>query len=244
MKYKNITAFLLGVFVAGLLWQYYLKPKYLIKSGDEEALSAIQMADIAALNEATAEIEGEVLFKDYGENAEFKNDIINNSSGGEEEFEFHSTANREPDFFEQASRPEPKESKIIIENDAPVMHPDSILKVQPSEEFDSADLPNRITMISAPVKFTEISSGKDYTAYKKANPGDYPEVNFKKDRIVFVESDSALSNGFFEIRDYTENENDVTVNYKVNILGAAKRPEEAPYVIIPLGKPVVLKQVK
>ncbi|MDD6173361.1 MAG: hypothetical protein PUB86_03635 [Elusimicrobia bacterium] len=244
MKYKNITAFLLGVFVAALLWQYYLKPKYLIKSGDEETLYAIHQADIAALNEATAEIDGEVLFKDYGESAEFKNDIINNSTGEDEEFEFHSTANREPDFFEQASRPEPKESKIIIDNEDPVMHPDAISKGQPVEEFDSADLPNRITMISAPVKFTEISSDKDYKAYKKANPADYPSVNFKKDRIIFVESDSALSNGFFEIKDYTANDNDVTVNYRVNILGAAKRPEEAPYIIIPLGKPVVLKQVK
>lgn len=244
MKYKNITAFLLGVFVAALLWQYYLKPKYLIKSGDEETLYAIHQADIAALNEATAEIDGEVLFKDYGESAEFKNDIINNSAGEDEEFEFHSTANREPDFFEQASRPEPKESKIIIDNEDPVMHPDAISKGQPVEEFDSADLPNRITMISAPVKFTEISSDKDYKAYKKANPADYPSVNFKKDRIIFVESDSALSNGFFEIKDYTANDNDVTVNYRVNILGAAKRPEEAPYIIIPLGKPVVLKQVK
>lgn len=244
MKYKNITAFLLGVFVAGLLWQYYLKPKYLIKNGDEETLSAIQMADIAALNEATAEIEGEVLFKDYGEGAEFKNDIINNSSGEAEEFEFHSTANREPDFFEQAARPKPKETKIIIDNEEPVMNPDLISKGETGEASDSADLPNRITMISAPVKFTEISSAKDYKAYKEANPGDYPSVNFKKERIIFVESASSLSNGFFEIKDYTENDNDITVNYKVNILGAGERPERAPYVIVPAGKAIVLKQVK
>ncbi len=245
MKYRNITALLLGIFVAGLLWEYYLKPKYQIKMGDEEVMSAIARADIAALNEATAEIEGEVLFKDYGQGAEFKNDIINNSSGEEEEFDFHSTANRQPDFFEQASRPAPKTTKIILDNDSPVMNPEDISSEQGLAQADSTDLPNRITMIRAPARFTVVSSAADYKKYKAENKGEYPSVDFKKERIVFVESDSALSNGFFEVSDYEDGPEKLTVKYRVNIFGADKRDGRAPYIIIPAGdKEVAIEQIK
>ncbi|WP_428065724.1 hypothetical protein [Candidatus Proelusimicrobium volucris] len=245
MKYRNITALLLGVFVAGLLWEYYLKPKYQIKMGDEEVLSAIAQADIAALNEATAAIEGEVLFKDYGEGAEFKNDIINNSSGETEEFDFHSTANRKPDFFEQAAMPLKKTTKIILEDDSPVMNPEDIAAEQGVALADSTELPNRITMIRAPARFSLISSAADYKKYKAENKGEYPSVDFKKERIVFVESDSMLSNGFFQVADYEDTPDKIIVRYRVNIFGAEKRDGRAPYIIIPFGdKKVAIEQIK
>lgn len=245
MKYRNITALLLGVFVAGLLWEYYLKPKYQIKSGDAEVLSAIERADIAALNEATAEIEGEVLFKDYGAGVEFKDDIINNSSGEAEEFDFHSTANRQPDFFEQAARPPKKTTKIILEDDSPVMNPEDIALEQDLAPADSTELPNRITMIRAPARFSLISSAADYKKYKAENKGEYPSVDFKKERIVFVESDSMLSNGFFQVADYEDTPDKIIVRYRVNIFGADKRDGRAPYLIIPSGeKEVSIEQIK
>lgn len=245
MKYRNITAFLLGLFVAGLLWEYYLKPKYQIKMGDEDVLSAIERADRAALNEATEAIAGEVLFKDYGEGAEFKNDIINNSSGEEEEFDFHSAANKEPDIFEKASRPSERDTEIILDNDSPVMDPDNIAKGQGEPQTDSAELPNRITMISAPARFTVIENAAEYRKYQALNKGEYPKVDFGRERVVFVESDSSLSNGFFETADYEESEGKITVNYRVNIFGADKRDGRAPYIIIPAdAQEIAIKQIK
>ena len=38
MKYHNIIALCLGIFVAALLWQYYLWPKYQVKTEKSETL--------------------------------------------------------------------------------------------------------------------------------------------------------------------------------------------------------------
>lgn len=243
MKYKNIISFLLGLLVAGLLWEYYLKPKYLIKQGDTQTLEAIRQADMQALDESTAETEGEVLFKDYGDEVSY-GQYIGAPDEQDEDFDFHSKANKEENFFEQAARERSKGLGVVISKESPVVYPEDISVPQIQQEAAPEET-DRITMISAPVKFTVITNDKDYLAYQKENEGKYPKVNFKTERLVFVESDSALSNGFFEIKDYVETPENITVNYKVNILGASERPLQAPYLFVPPGdKPVVIKQVK
>ncbi len=245
MNKKNIISFILGLICAGLLWEYYLKPKYQIKSGDAQALEDIRQADIQALNEATAEIDGEVLFKDYGDDdIDMPESSLAGIADKDDDFDFHSKANKELDFYEQAARQPNKGLGVIVAGEDPVVYPEeiSVPKVEPQAVQEGSD---RISMISAPVKFTLINNNKDYLAYQQENDGDYPKVDFKKNRIVFVESDSALSHGFFETKDYTETPENITVNYKVNILGASKRPLQAPYLLIPSGdKPVVIKQVR
>lgn len=244
MKYKNITAFLLGLLAAGLLWQYYLKPKYLIKKGDGETIAAIHRADIEALNKATQEIEGEVLFKDYGEAQEPAiNERINNGAETEEEFEFHSTANKEENFFEQAARPRKKDADIYIGKENSVMYPSSIDKhIKDNGEDLSSE---RISMIVIPAQSVIISAEQDYRAYQKAHSGTYEPVDFTKNRIVFVESADALSNGFFQIKEFEEQDDKIKVYYKVNIFGVGDRPEQAPSILVPSGsKPVEIQQVK
>ena len=244
MTNKNIIAFCLGLLAAALLWQYYLKPKYLLKAGDEEAIAAIHRTDIETLNQATQEIGGEVLFEDYGDAAE--NDIgrrINEGTSAEDDFEFNSTANKEEDIFAQAARPKKKKADIRIDTEDAVMYPSAI---KPSKNAEDLDLSSeRISMIVAPSKAVVISTPAEYVNYQKANAGKYDTVDFSRYRIVFVESDSALSNGFFEIKNYEEQPDKITVFYKVNILGVSERPEQAASILVPAGeKPVVIKQVK
>lgn len=244
MKYRNITALLLGILAAGLLWEYYLKPKYLIKTGDEETLSAIHRADIDALNKATQKIEGEVLFKDYGDALEPAiNERINNGITENEEFEFHSAANKEETFFDQAARPRKKDTNIYIGKDDAVMYPSGL---QQELKDNSGDLSSeRISMIIVPAQSVVISAEQDYQMYQKAHKGTYQPVDFNKNRIVFVESADSLSNGFFEIKDFEEQDDKITIHYKVNIFGVGDRPEQAPSILVPSGdKPVEIKQVK
>jgi len=244
MKYKNITALLLGILAAGLLWQYYLKPKYLIKTGDEETLAEIHRADIEALNNATNEIEGEVLFRDYGEAQDTPiNERINNGMDTEEEFEFHSTANKEETFFEQAARPRKKDTDIYIDKENLVMYPSAI---DGHVKNNGQDLSSeRISMIVVPAQSVIISAQQDYQAYQKAHNATYEPIDFTKNRIVFVESAGSLSNGFLQIKDFEEQEDKIKVYYKVNIFGVSDRPEQAPSILVPAGqKPVEIQQVK
>lgn len=244
MTNKNVIAFCLGLLAAGLLWQYYLKPKYLLKTGDEETLAAIHRTDIETLNKATQEVGGEVLFEDYGDAVE--DDIskrINEGTSVEDEFEFHSTANRQEDIFEQAARPKKKRADIRIEAEDAVMYPSAIKQAGSAEELDLSS--ERISMIVAPAKAVIISNHKEYVEYQKANSGKYDTVDFSQHRIVFVESASVLSNGFFEIKNYEEQPDKITVFYKVNILGVSDRPEQPSSILVPAGtKPVEIKQVK
>ncbi|MDR0645689.1 MAG: hypothetical protein LBG46_01475 [Elusimicrobiota bacterium] len=58
MNKINFTALCLGIAAAGLLWQYYLKPKYDIKQGDVQTMLDIYEADVEALDKAATSIKG------------------------------------------------------------------------------------------------------------------------------------------------------------------------------------------
>lgn len=63
MKRNNLLFFIAGVLCAGLLWQYYLYPKYNKKVEDPQTMQALLEADKIALDEELASIPGEVLFR-------------------------------------------------------------------------------------------------------------------------------------------------------------------------------------
>jgi hypothetical protein len=114
------------------------------------------------------------------------------------------------------------------------------------EEFDPSDEDKtRFTMILAPAQYILIKDSAAYSVFKKKNKGDYPAVDFKKDMIIMLESDGILSNGFFEIAETEINEDSITVNYKLNLIGGSERGERAAYAVAPKsGKQIILKQVK
>lgn len=63
MKTNNLIALVLGLICAGLLWQYYLYPKYNKKIEDPQTMSALLEADRVAMDEELSNIPGEVLYR-------------------------------------------------------------------------------------------------------------------------------------------------------------------------------------
>jgi endo-1,4-beta-mannosidase len=63
MKTDNLIIFVAGVICAGLLWQYYLYPKYTKKVQEPKTVSDLLEADRVALDKELEKIPGEVLYR-------------------------------------------------------------------------------------------------------------------------------------------------------------------------------------
>ena len=63
MKTNNLIALTLGLICAGLLWKYYLYPKYAKKVQDPQTMSDLFAADKASMDEELANIPGELVFR-------------------------------------------------------------------------------------------------------------------------------------------------------------------------------------
>ncbi len=76
MKTNNLIALVLGLICAGLLWQYYLYPKYAKKVQDPQTMTDLFIADKAAMDEEIANTPGELLYR----SDEAPKPVIDNSS--------------------------------------------------------------------------------------------------------------------------------------------------------------------
>lgn len=252
MKRKNITAFVLGVIAAGLLWQFYLKPKYDIHTGDEETMALLHQADVDALEQATAEVPGELLYSTSQPEVK-REDLLDTSSAAPESFSFESSANKPLDPYQQAAAGDKRRAtKIVLDSNNILVKPDAAAKMpepitqEEQKISDDQQLKNRLSIIKAPVKYHLIKNQGEYDAFKKQNSGPYnAKVNFGKEMLLLLESDSKLSSGFFEIDEVIEENKTLDVYYRVNIIGTSSRQDVMPYKILSKSnKAVVLKQIK
>ena len=234
MKQHNIIALCLGIFVAALLWQYYLWPKYQLKQETPEMMALIEESAQKELEESLNSSEqGEVLF--VGEPSATE---LNNAPKKEENLVFYSQANKPKDLFEQMSQDETKKRKAIsVESDDFVLNPSSISE---EEEIYPED-DSRITML----KILVIKDEKSYKQFLKENEGLYPKVDFKKEEIAVVLSDGRFSDNFFEIVNTEITDTEIQVYYRVNLIAAAKEREQKNYKLLAnTSMPVNFIQVK
>ncbi len=255
---KNIAFFIAGVIAAALLWHFYLGPKYDIKRGDKETLDILIEADKDALNRATDNLEGEVLFNTANESEGASSENADNLSSGaimdidealpDEETNFAAMAQKPETIYEQMAKGDKRgKPQIVIEKrditvDMPIV--DEELAAT-DEEGDDSLQNSRITIIGAPVKFHVIKNEGEYSAFKKSRKGTFENIDFTKDMIVFLESDTNMSNGFFEIAEVLPQEDEVLVAYRVNIIGSSEKKDIMPYKVFEqTDKPVKFKQIK
>ena len=100
------------------------------------------------------------------------------------------------------------------------------------------------TMLTAPVRYFVIQSTDEYKKFKQKARGSYPSLDFSKQMLVVLESDSNLPDNIFETVSAEEKENTVMVNYRVNILELDKRINS--HAVLPVKKtkaPIELHQV-
>lgn len=121
-----------------------------------------------------------------------------------------------------SSQQEPQTEETIILNnlqDRALSAPrlEDIVAQDPTANLPEDTQPTSITMLSAPVKVRLIKSTDEYKEFKKIARGKYPQVDFNKQMVVVLESDSNLPDKVFEIQDVQAKDGKLLITYRVNI---------------------------
>ncbi len=138
----------------------------------------------------------------------------------------------------QQSGEKDKPASIVLEN---VQHAVVLNDQRPPRR---AEAESNITMIEAPVSAKRISSLEQYKAFKRVARGSYPTVDFAKEEVVVLESQSNLPDKVFEIVEIIPQQDQVKVMYRVNVFGLDQKTNTHSAQKMPKTKlPVVLEQV-
>ena len=81
----------------------------------------------------------------------------------------------------------------------------------------------KITMIKAPAKYEIISSAAEYEKVKKFLALTPEQIDFSKEMLILIESAGNLNDGFFQIKDIQNKQDEIIVSYSFNIIGAKDR---------------------
>lgn len=81
----------------------------------------------------------------------------------------------------------------------------------------------KITMIKAPAKYEIISSAEEYKKVKDFLALTPEQIDFSKEMLVLIESAGNLNDGFFQIKDIQNKQDEIIVSYSFNIIGAKDR---------------------
>lgn len=79
------------------------------------------------------------------------------------------------------------------------------------------------TLIEAPVEVKRIKTLDQYKAFKTQARGSYPQADFANEEVIVLESASSLPDNVFEIVGVFPNKQNITVLYRVNVLGLDKK---------------------
>ena len=121
---------------------------------------------------------------------------------------------------------------------------ETVGSVPGDQQETAAEEDSKIAMIDAPVKYFLIKNLDEYKKFKTRARGSYPDVNFKKQMIVVLESDSNLPDNIFEIDSAAPQDGKLIVKYRVNVFDLDKKINT--HTVLPVDKtntPVELKQV-
>lgn len=118
----------------------------------------------------------------------------------------------------------PNETQSVTEPREAVDLQNVSYRVLPSPQ-DSAVMAeeSKISMIEAPVEVKLINSVEQYREFKRRARGSYPEVDFKKQQVLVLESASNLPDKAFEIVAINEENGKRLVTYRVNVFGLDKK---------------------
>ncbi len=103
---------------------------------------------------------------------------------------------------------------------------------------------SQITLIAAPVKYFLIQNTAEYKAFKNKARGSYPDVDFTKQKLIVLESDSNLPDNVFELVGAEEKDGEMLVSYRVNVFRLDKKINS--HTVLPIDttqSAIQLKQV-
>ena len=121
---------------------------------------------------------------------------------------------------------------------------DTVVPLTSLPQENEGDETSKISMIQAPVKFQTIKTLEGYKLFKQKARGKYPEVDFNKDMVILLESDSNLPDNMFEFVDVTPENDRLLVTYRVTVIGLNKKTNtHSVHVTKKTDKKIELKQV-
>lgn len=150
---------------------------------------------------------------------------------------------------EQTPRPDTSNDWLLEEAKGPVSIDRNLTgtekggMIEESSDVFATD-ESHISMIAVPVKTLLIQSQPEYRKFKTRAKGTYPQVDFSKNMLIVLESDSNLPDKVFEIRSAKEQDGKLAVEYAVNVFGLDKKINtHAVAVVKKTGAPLDLVQV-
>lgn len=109
---------------------------------------------------------------------------------------------------------------------------------------DGGQEDSNISMIVLPVTYRVIKNTQEYRQFKTQARGSYPQVNFAKQMLVVLESDSNFPDKVFEIESAKPKDGKLEVRYRVNVFGLDKKINTHSVIAVDKTQlPVELKQV-
>ncbi|XTP69499.1 hypothetical protein Dip518_001471 [Parelusimicrobium proximum] len=92
--------------------------------------------------------------------------------------------------------------------------------------------PRKITMPAVAVKQHIVKSSSEYEKFKKASPGNYPNVDFKKQTLFVLETDDNLPNNIIQIAEVKAEGKKAVVWYIVNPFGLKIRDTASAHTLL------------
>ena len=113
---------------------------------------------------------------------------------------------------------------------------------------DISSLPegeSKITLVSAPVQYFLIEDAQQYKDFKTRARGRYPEMNFKKQMLVGLESQSNLPDNVFEIISAEVKDGKLYITYRVNVFDLQDKINTHTVIAVDnTALPIELKQIR
>ncbi len=136
----------------------------------------------------------------------------------------------------------------LVKKKAPVdirLSGEEVVAIGPQESASANEQEDsNISLIAAPVKTFLIKNTDEYKLFKTRARGGYPEVDFNKQMLVVLESDSNLPDNIFEIVSAEVKDGQLVIAYRVNVFGLDKKTNTHTAIAVEKTElPIELKQV-
>jgi hypothetical protein len=144
------------------------------------------------------------------------------------------------DPLAQMPLPPQKADPVTIATTSTVVNVLPTARVPVNDEDEST-----ITLIQLPVSVKTIKTQDEYKQFKRTARGQYPEVNFQKEMVIVLLSESNMPDNMLEIVKVTPLDDKLEVTYRVNVFGLDQKTNTHSVAVTEKSKKeIVLKQVR
>ena len=135
----------------------------------------------------------------------------------------------------QEEEPKPVSELNLTGNEVASVAPTTLPALAAGED-------SKISLIAAPVRYFVVRNLDEYKEFKRRARGSYPSVDFAKQMVVVLESDSNLPDNVFELVSAEEKDGELVVSYRVNVFRLDEKINS--HTVLPVNKTQAAVQLK